>query len=81
MKDSDRYAKIVEWSDEDQCYIGTAPGLFQGGCHGLDERAVFDELCAIVDEWIEIYKRDGQELPPPTTRENLVKALKDLQAA
>ena len=29
MKDSARYAKIVEWSEEDQCYVGSAPGLGQ----------------------------------------------------
>lgn len=28
MKDSDKYLKIVEWSEKDQCYIGTSPGLF-----------------------------------------------------
>ncbi len=27
MRPSDRYLKIVEWSDEDQCYVGTCPGL------------------------------------------------------
>jgi hypothetical protein len=29
MKDSARYAKLVEWSEEDNCYIGTAPGLME----------------------------------------------------
>ena len=48
MKDAARYAKIVEWSEEDQCFVGSAPGLVYGGCHGADERAVFDELCQIV---------------------------------
>jgi predicted RNase H-like HicB family nuclease len=66
MKISDRYVKCVEWSDEDQCYVGTAPGLLVGGCHGSDERAVFDELCQIVEETIEIYLTDGRPLPPPT---------------
>jgi len=64
MKDSARYAKIVEWSDEDQCYVGSAPGLVYGGCHGDDERAVFDELCEIVEEAVELYKQDGKSLPP-----------------
>jgi hypothetical protein len=32
MKDSARYVKIVEWSDEDHCYVGSAPGLIYGGC-------------------------------------------------
>ena len=27
MKDSARYAKIVEWSDEDGGYVGRAPGF------------------------------------------------------
>ena len=72
MKDSARYAKIVEWSDEDQCYVGSAPGLIYGGCHGDDERAVFDELCRIVEEAIELYRKDGKRLPPPTSRRDLV---------
>jgi predicted RNase H-like HicB family nuclease len=67
MKDSARYAKIVEWSDEDQCYVGSAPDLIYGGCHGDDERAVFAELCDIVDEIIELHKQDGTPLPPPTS--------------
>ena len=67
MKDSTRYAKLVEWSEEDQCYVGSAPGLIYGGCHGSDERSVFDELCVIVEEAIELYRVDGKQLPPPTT--------------
>lgn len=66
MKDSARFVKIVEWSEEDQCYIGSAPGLIMGGCHGSDEKAVFAELCQIVEEAIELYKADGKKLPPPT---------------
>ena len=67
MKDSANYAKIVEWSDEDQCYVGSAPGLIYAGCHGDDEKAVFIELCQIVEEAIELYKQDGKLLPPPTS--------------
>ena len=66
MKESARYVKIVEWSEEDQCYIGTSPGLMNGGCHGDDEKAVFAELCDIVEEVIELYREDGKPLPPPT---------------
>ena len=67
MKDSARYAKVVAWSEEDQVYIGYAPGLVFGGCcHGDDEKAVFAELCEIVDEWIEICAEDGTPLPPAT---------------
>lgn len=59
MKESDRYVKIVEWSNEDNCYIGSAPGLFYGGCHGDDEQQVFAQLCDLVDEAIELYHQDG----------------------
>ena len=57
MKDSARYAKIVEWSEEDQCYVGSSPGLIYGGCHGQDEKAVFDELCHVVEEAIVSFDR------------------------
>ena len=67
MRVSARYAKIVEWSDEDQCYVGSAPGLIFGGCHGDDELAVFEELCRIVEEAIELYEKDGRTLPPATS--------------
>lgn len=67
MKDSARYVKIVEWSAEDQCFVGSAPGLLYGGCHGEDERAVFDELGRIVEETIELYQKEGRPLPPPTS--------------
>lgn len=67
MRESARYAKIVEWSDEDQCYVGSSPGLIYGGCHGSDERAVFDELCQVVEAAIEVYHKDGKPLPPATS--------------
>jgi predicted RNase H-like HicB family nuclease len=66
MKDSARYAKIVEWSEEDQCFVGSAPGLIYGGCHGDDEKAVFAQLCQIVEEAVELYRRDDKPLPPST---------------
>jgi predicted HicB family RNase H-like nuclease len=67
MKPGDAYLKIVEWSDEDACYVGTCPGLMLGGVHGDDEVKVYKELCQAVEEWIEIYKEDGDPLPPATT--------------
>lgn len=66
MKASDRYLKIVEWSEEDGCYVGTCPGLMLGGVHGDDETQVYRELCEVVDEWIRIYAEDGEPLPEPT---------------
>jgi predicted RNase H-like HicB family nuclease len=70
-----KYVKIVEWSDQDRCFIGSCPELFYGGCHGSDEREVFDHLCQIVDEMIELYKQDGKPLPQPLSGRELINAL------
>ena len=67
MKENARYVKIVEWSEEDQCYVGSSPGLICGGCHGDNEREVFEDLCRVVEEAIALYKADGKPLPPPTS--------------
>jgi predicted RNase H-like HicB family nuclease len=75
MKESARYVKIVEWSDEDGCFVGSSPGLFFGGCHGDDERQVFDELCEIVEETIRLYHEDGRPLPAPTAGRGFVNAV------
>jgi predicted RNase H-like HicB family nuclease len=78
MKESDRYAKIVEWSQEDDCYVGSAPGLFYGGCHGHDEQQVFAELCAIVNEVIEQYHKDGKPLPQSTSGRDFANKMQDV---
>jgi len=78
MKESARYVKIVEWSDEDQCYIGSCPGLFFGGCHGEDEKKVFDELCQMVDETIALFQEDGKPLPPSTSGRDLANHLAEI---
>ncbi len=78
MKDSDRYAKIVEWSEEDQCYVGSAPGLILGGCHGLNEKEVFAKLCEIVQEAVALYIADGKPLPPPTAGRALADKMQDV---
>lgn len=70
MKASDRYLKIVEWSGEDRCYVGTCPGLMLGGIHGDDEAKVYAELCRAVEEWIAIHEADGMALPESTAGKN-----------
>ncbi len=62
---ADEYEKIVIWSDEDKCFIGFCPELFSGGVHGDDPLEVFKELLQVVDEWVEIFKKDGRSLPEP----------------
>ena len=75
MSKGDRYLKLVEWSEQDQCFIGSCPELFFGGCHGNDPRVVFDELCQIVDETVELYERDRKALPAPWANRDFVNVL------
>jgi predicted RNase H-like HicB family nuclease len=75
MKESARYVKIVEWSEEDQCFVGSCPGLFYGGCHGDDEKHVFEELCQIVDEMVALYHQDLKPLPSATCGRDLADQL------
>ncbi len=39
-----------------------------GGVHGDNETKVYKELCQSVEEWIEIYQKDGEPLPAATAR-------------
>ncbi len=66
MNRADRYLKLVEWSDEDQCYIGSIPGVLGPCCHGDNEEQVYHELGVVLREWLEIFHADGLPLPPAT---------------
>jgi len=64
---SARYLKIVEWSDEDGCFVGRCPGLFLGGCHGDDEVSVYKELNALVRSHVADLLARKKNLPPATS--------------
>ena len=66
MNKRSQYLKVVEWSDEDQCFVGRVPGLALGGIHGKNEQKVYGQLCDLVDEWIKIYEEEGDVLSSPT---------------
>lgn len=60
---SARYPKFVEWDDEDECFIGRCPDLFEGGVHGRDEADVYRQLLSVVEEWIVLLHGQGTALP------------------
>lgn len=78
MRESANYVKIVEWSDQDNCFIGQCPGIIGPCCHGDDEAQVYTELCQIVDEWIDIMKKDGKPLPLPTAGRGVAEKILEL---
>jgi len=59
-----RYLKIVEWSDEDGCYVGSAPPMIGQCCHGDTEAETLARLQVIVEEWVALLLAEGKPLPP-----------------
>ena len=78
MKLLAKYVKLIEWSEKDQCFIGSCPELFYGGCHGNNPQEVFNELCVIVGEMIEIYQKEGKQLPSPLSGKEYVNVLQKI---
>ncbi len=67
MRASDQYHKWVEWSEEDQVYIGKCPDLITG-IHGSDPVRLFTELCETVEEVVSQLESEERNLPTPRTR-------------
>jgi len=44
MRERDKYLKLVECSEEDQCYVGSIPDWIGPCCHGDNEEKVYEEL-------------------------------------
>lgn len=59
MKLSDQYHKWIEWSEEDQIYIGKCPGLITG-IHGDNPTELYGELCEVVEDIIQHFSRKAE---------------------
>lgn len=67
MKKSDHYHKWIEWSEEDQAYIGKCPDLITG-IHGDDPVRLYSELCDVIEDVIRHFEAQGRPLPKPCIR-------------
>jgi predicted RNase H-like HicB family nuclease len=67
MRVIDQYHKWVEWSEEDQTYIGKCPDLITG-IHGNDPVKLYEELCETLEEVIQHFQKEKRKLPPPSVR-------------
>jgi hypothetical protein len=69
MSKSVSYHHWVEWSDEDNAFIGYCPDLFMGGaCHGSDEAKVYARLVTVIRDEIKDLKANKKPMPPATVR-------------
>ncbi|MEI9865393.1 MAG: hypothetical protein WDN00_12740 [Limisphaerales bacterium] len=62
-----QFRKFVEWSDEEQCFVGICPELFGGGINGKEETKVYAELCKLVEKWVVLLDRREQKLSSQRT--------------
>lgn len=67
MKAIDKYHKWVEWSEEDQVYIGKCPDLITG-IHGQDPVLLYNELCSTIQDVIDHLQNSGKDLPQSKVR-------------
>jgi len=63
----DNYHKWVEWSDEDQVYLGRCPDIITG-IHGDDPIQVYKDLCEVVEDVIRHFESENRSLPIPRVR-------------
>jgi predicted RNase H-like HicB family nuclease len=67
MREIDKYLKWVEWSEEDQVYIGKCPDLITG-IHGDNPITLYSELCEVVEDVLKHLQTEGRSLPHPRVR-------------
>lgn len=60
-----KYQMIVSWSNEDECYIVTIPELKGAMADGKTPEEAISNAQIIIDEWIEVAKEEGREIPMP----------------
>ncbi len=70
MKLQDQYLQYIQWSEEDQVYVGYCPDLFPAGgvCHAETSVEAFKILTEVVEDTVSTAQEKGMTLPSPTTR-------------
>ena len=65
MKNSHKYEIVIYWSKEDEAYIAEVPELAGCAADGETYQEAVSNVEVIIDEWIEIAKLKGREIPQP----------------
>lgn len=60
-----QYPRIIRWSDEDHCYIGTLPDICGDCCDAPTAAEVATQLDTIAEDWVETLLTEGLPLPDP----------------
>lgn len=67
MIEAGKYSILIQWSDQDNCYIATVPDL--PGCmsDGKTPEEAIKNTQVIISEWIEAAQEDGEEISQPSS--------------
>jgi predicted RNase H-like HicB family nuclease len=68
MNDMPKYEVIIYWSKEDQAFISEVPELPGCMADGKTYAEAVANVEVIIQEWIEVAKELGREIPEPKGR-------------
>lgn len=60
-----KYKIVVNWSDEDDCYIANVPELQGCKTHGGTLEETMKNIQEVIEMFLEVLKEDGKPIPEP----------------
>lgn len=67
-----KYEIVIHWSNEDNCFIATAPELAGCMADGETQEETLQNINTVISEWLETARLLGRDIPKP--KENPVYA-------
>jgi predicted RNase H-like HicB family nuclease len=62
---NEKYSINIQWSDKDQVFFATVPEFPGLSAFGDTKAEALEEAETVLEDFIEIYEEDGNELPEP----------------
>ena len=61
-----RYSMLIQWSDEDACYVVTLPEFDNAHTHGDTYEKAAKQGRLLIESFIMWHRQDGMSLPEPS---------------
>ncbi len=68
VKSKYRYEVVIYWSTQDQAFVAEVPELPGCAADGQTYQAAIAQVETVIDEWIEIARGLGRDIPQPRGR-------------
>lgn len=62
-----RYSVLLQWSDEDNCFIASVPDLPGCMADGATPVEAVQNAQEVIGAWIEAAQEDGETIPEPSS--------------